>query len=65
MTKRDKLLVLLGIFFFLLINYPILQIFNVAALLGEIPLLTFSLFGIWLIAIVALYFFRRGLTSHD
>ncbi len=54
-----------GIVVFLLLNYPLLQIFNLDATWGGIPLLVLYLHGVWLGAIVALYALGRGLTSRD
>jgi hypothetical protein len=55
MAKKNKLWALWGILVFLLLNYPLLQIFNREPLLGGIPLLVLYLFGVWLLAIVGLY----------
>lgn len=63
MTKRDKLWGLLGILAFMLLNYPILQIFNREILVGGIPILTLYLFGMWVLAIAGLYGFVRQRTS--
>jgi hypothetical protein len=59
--KRDKLSVLLGILLFFLLSYPFLEIFNRDVLVAGIPLMPFCLFGIWLVAIAALYLLGRWL----
>ncbi|MDD3580321.1 MAG: hypothetical protein PHW74_04765 [Desulfobacca sp.] len=65
MTKKDKLLVLLGIVGFFLLNYPLLQIFNRDLLLLGVPTLTCYLFGIWILAIAGLWAFGRHLISKE
>ncbi len=59
--KRDKLLAFLGILLFLLLSYPFLEIFNRDVLVAGIPLMPLYLFGIWLVAIGALYLLGRWL----
>jgi hypothetical protein len=59
MSKRDWLWVLLGWLFFLLVNYPLLQIFNANILMGGVALMALYLFGIWVGAIVLLVIFTR------
>ena len=54
-----------GIVVFLLLNYPLLQIFNLDTAIGGIPLLVFYLHVVWLAAIVALYALGRRLTSQE
>lgn len=63
--KRDKLSVFLGILVFFLLSYPFLEIFNRDVLVAGIPLMPLYLFGVWLVAIVALYLLgrRRSLSS--
>jgi len=63
MTKRGKFWALLGILIFLLLNYPLLQIFNRDTLLGGIPVLILYLLGVWILAIAGLYILSRRLTS--
>ncbi len=46
-------LVLLFLFGALLVNFPVLAIFNRSATLGGIPLLYLYLFGLWAAGIVA------------
>ncbi len=54
-TKRDKLSILLGILLFIFLSYPFMHIFNRDILITGIPLLALYLFGIWILAIVALF----------
>ena len=54
-TKKRKLWALLGILFFVVLNYPFLQIFNLDSLLGGVPVLLLYLLGVWLLAIAGLY----------
>lgn len=65
MAKKDKLWALWGILVFLLLNCPLLQIFNRDSLLGGIPLLVLYLFVVWLLAIVGLYALGGRLTSQE
>lgn len=65
MIKPGKLWALLGILIFLLLNYPLLQIFNRDYLLGGIPLLVLYLLGVWLLAIAGLYALGRRLISRE
>jgi hypothetical protein len=65
MAKKDKLWALWGILVFLLLNYPLLQIFNCDFLLGGIPLLVLYLFVVWILAIVGLYDLGGRLTSRE
>lgn len=65
MAKKDKLWALWGILVFLLLNYPLLQIFNRNPLLGGIPLLVLYLFVVWLLAIVGLYALGGRLISRE
>jgi hypothetical protein len=65
LTKRRKLWALGGIMGFLLINYPLLQIFNLDTTLGGIPLLVLYLHGVWIAAIIALYALGKGLASQE
>ena len=59
--KKEKLSVFLGILLFFLLGYPFLEIFNRDVLVAGIPLMPFYLFGIWLVAVAALYLLRRWL----
>ncbi|MEW6658850.1 MAG: hypothetical protein AB1424_09340 [Thermodesulfobacteriota bacterium] len=65
LAKRRKLWALGGIMGFLLINYPVLQIFNLHTALGGIPLLVLYLHGVWMAAIFALYALGKSLTSQE
>jgi hypothetical protein len=61
LTKRDKLCVLVGVLVFSLFNYPLVHIFNRNTLWAGVPILTWYFFGVWLLAIVGLFFFGRWL----
>jgi hypothetical protein len=63
MTKRGKLFVLLGVLAFLLFNYPLLTIFNRNLCFIGIPVLLYYFFGVWLLAIVILFWGKRFLSS--
>ena len=63
MTKRSKLLVLLGILAFALFNYPLLKIFNCNLCWIGVPVLVYYFFGAWLLAIVILALSKRFLLS--
>ena len=65
MAKRRKFWAFMGILIFLLLNYPLLQIFNRDALLAGIPLLVLYLHGVWILAIVGLYTLGSRLTSRE
>ena len=65
LAKRGKLWALVGILAFLLLNYPLLQIFNRDILLVGIPLLVLYLHVVWILAIVGLYAFGSRLTSWE
>jgi hypothetical protein len=65
LEKRCKLWALGGIICFLLLCYPLLQIFNLNITLGGIPLLVLYLHGVWIAAIVALYVLGKRLASQD
>ena len=61
MSKIGKLWALLGILLLILTNYPFLKIFNHDTLVNGIPILLFYLFGVWIIAVVALFTLGRVL----
>jgi len=65
MAKRQKFWALLGILIFLLLNFPLLEIFNRETLLAGIPLLVLYLHGVWLLAIIGLYALCSRLTSRE
>jgi hypothetical protein len=54
--ERLALVFLIGV---LLINFPILAIFNRAATVGGIPVLYLYLFGVWAAGIVAAWLLGR------
>ena len=53
MTAVGAKLVLLFVVGALLLNFPVLAIFNRAATLGGVPVLYLYLFGLWVAGIVA------------
>ncbi len=61
MRKKEKLWALLGLLFLILINYPFLSIFNREILVLGVPLLPLYLFGVWTLAVVALFTLGRWL----
>ncbi len=63
LEKRRKFWALLGILFFLLLNFPLLQIFNHDTLLAGIPVLVLYLHVVWILAIIGLYALGSRLTS--
>jgi hypothetical protein len=65
MDKSSKLWALVGILVFLLLNYPLLQIFNGDTLLGGIPVLILYLHVVWIFAIIGLYTLSRRLTPRE
>ncbi len=64
-SKREKLCGVLGILCFLLLSYPLLQIFNYTTLVTGIPLLFLYIFGVWVLAIIGLYLMSGRLASQD
>jgi len=65
LEKRSKFWALLGILIFLLLNFPLLQIFNRDILLAGIPMLVLYLHVVWILAIVGLYALGSRLTSRE
>jgi hypothetical protein len=65
MTKQGKLMILLGMLIFLLLNPPLLQIFNHDTILGGVPVLILYLHGVWLLAIIGLYILGKRLSSRE
>jgi len=65
MTKREKLLIFLGVLAFALFNYPLLHIFNTTLFVGGVPLLLWYLFGVWLLTILVLLVSRNWLSPED
>jgi hypothetical protein len=53
--RPEKLCGVLGILCFLLLSYPLLQIFNHDTLVAGVPILFLYIFGIWVLAIIGLY----------
>jgi len=65
MAKKRKFWAFMGILIFLLLNYPLLQIFNHDTLLAGIPLLVLYLHVVWILAIIGLYTLSSRLTSRE
>ena len=65
LRKSYKFWALLGVLAFLLLNAPLLQIFNHDALWGGVPLLVLYLHVVWLLAIAGLLALGRRLTFRD
>jgi hypothetical protein len=65
MLKRQKIWALLGILFFLLVNYPLMQMANSDALLGGFPVLILYLHVVWILAIACLFALGRRLIFPD
>jgi hypothetical protein len=63
--KRGKLWALVGVLVFLLLNYPLLQIFNRDISLAGIPVLVLYLHVVWILAVVGLYALGSRLTSRE
>jgi len=59
MKSRDQRLVLLFVLGSLLINFPILAIFNQPATVAGIPILYLYLFGVWAVGIVVAFVLVR------
>jgi len=64
-TKKRKLWALMGILIFLLLNHPLLQIFNRDTLVGGVPVLFLYLHVVWVLAIAGLYAFGGRLSSRE
>ncbi len=65
MTNRQKFWAFLGVLIFILLNWPLLQIFNRDVLLAGIPLLVLFLHAVWILAVVVLYVLGSRLTSRE
>lgn|GEM_PF-1955482 len=63
MSWTEKLLVLIGIIFFFLLNYPLMQIFNVQTPALGVPLAILYLFFVWILAVICLFLFGQWLRS--
>lgn len=59
MTRVGEKLALLFVVGVLLLNFPILAIFNRASLLAGIPVVFVYLFGVWFLGIVAVFLLSR------
>ena len=53
--RPEKLCGVTGILCFLLLSYPLLQIFNHDTFVTGLPLLFLYIFGVWVLAIIGLY----------
>lgn len=51
-TKKAQKLISLFLISLLLMNFPLLSLFNTPSLLGSIPLLYVYIFGAWLVLII-------------
>jgi hypothetical protein len=60
--KKRKLLALLGCIIFLLLNPPLLQIFNRGGVLIGIPGLVLYIHVVWILAVAGLYGLSRQLS---
>ena len=63
MSRTEKLLILAGIFFFFLLNYPLVQIINVQTLVFGVPLVIVYLFLVWILTVICLFLFGYWLRS--
>lgn len=63
--RQEKLCGVLGILCFLLLSYPLLQIFNCNTLVTGLPLLFLYILGVWVLAIIGLYVMSSRFASPD
>jgi hypothetical protein len=63
MSQTEKWLILAGILFFLLLNYPFVQVFNVSSFVFDVPLELFYLSLVWILIIFTLFLFGYWLRS--
>lgn len=63
--KSCQFWALLGVLAFLLLNFPLLHIFNRDTLVGGVPLLVLFLHVVWILAIAGLYALGSRLASRD
>jgi hypothetical protein len=63
MSQTEKWLMLAGILFFLLLNYPFVQVFNVPGFVFDVPLELFYLSLVWILIIFTLFLFGYWLRS--
>ncbi len=61
--KEQKLLIIF-ILFFLLLNFPLLSISNVVAIVAGIPSLYLYIFSVWLLMIISMYIWSRESEDH-
>ncbi|MFZ5447783.1 MAG: hypothetical protein ACOZFS_03990 [Thermodesulfobacteriota bacterium] len=65
LARQGKLYSLLGILCFLLLSYPLMQIFNYDTFVTGLPLLFLYIFGVWVLAIIGLYAMSNRFASAD
>lgn len=65
LSKAEKLCGVLGILCFLLLNYPLIHIFNYDTLVAGFPILPLYILLIWILAIIALYALSSRMASPD
>ena len=63
LLRHEKLSGVLGIICFLLLSYPLLQIYNYDILIKGVPLLFVYIFGIWVLAIIGLHAMSKRFAS--
>jgi hypothetical protein len=63
MAKRGKFLVWLGVLVLALLSYPLLSIVDRDLCYAGIPLLLYYFYGVWVLAIVMLFWGKRFLSS--
>jgi hypothetical protein len=64
-VRQEKLCGFMGILCFLLLSYPLLQIFNYTILVIGLPLLFLYIFGVWVLAIIGLYVMSSRFVSRS
>ncbi len=63
LLRHEKLSGVMGILCFLLLSYPLLQIFNYDTLIKGMPLLFVYIFGVWVLGIIGLYAMSKHFAS--
>ena len=63
LSKSERFCFLLSLFCFLLLSYPLLQIFNNDTFITGVPLLFLYIVGVWVLAIIGLYAMSHRFTS--
>jgi hypothetical protein len=63
MSQSEKWLLIAGILFFFLLNYPFVQVFNIQRNIFEVPLEIFYMFLVWILIIITLFLFGYWLGS--